>query len=421
MLPQDIIRRKRNSEVLSPDVIQAYIDGVTRGTISDAQIAAFSMAVFLNGLNPQETADLTLAMTRSGTVLRWDNMPGPVIDKHSTGGVGDKVSLMLAPMAAACGLYVPMIVGRGLGHTGGTRDKLDVISGFNTALSIADFQRIVREVGCAIIGQTADFAPADGRIYAVRDVTATVENIQLITASILSKKIAAGLQGLVIDVKTGNGAFMPDRTQAEALGQSLQRTAELAGLRLTPVLTDMNQILGHSAGNAVELREAVDYLSGTYREPRLHAITLQLVADMLILGGKAADRAAGERLAQKSLDDGRAAAVFDRMIAAQGGPSEFIARADELIPVAPVIMDVVAPCDGVLNATDTRGIGMWLVEMGAGRARVEDQIDPVIGITDMVPLGTPCVAGKTRLCRLHLRDSLPDAMLQQFYNLLTIG
>ena len=421
MLPQDIIRQKRDGHVLDATTLQAYVDGVTDNSISDAQIAAFSMAVFLKGLSADETAHLTLAMAHSGTVLSWPNMNGPVIDKHSTGGVGDKVSLMLAPMAAACGLYVPMIVGRGLGHTGGTRDKLDCIPGFRSDLSISDFQKMVCDVGCAIIGQTADFAPADGRIYSVRDVTGTVESIPLITASILSKKIAAGLQGLVIDLKYGNGAFMVDVAQANALGQSLQQTAALAGLKLTPVLTDMNSVLGWSAGNAVEVIEAIAYLRGDKREPRLHAITLQLVAEMLVLGGVVRDRAAGEIMAQTVLDNGRAAEIFNRMIAAQGGPENILATYQKDVPVAPIIMDVFADRDGVLSAMDTRGIGNWLVSMKAGRCHVDDIIDPVIGITDMVPLGTVCVAGQTRLCQLHLREILPDAMLKDFLKLLTIN
>ncbi|HEY1097064.1 MAG TPA: thymidine phosphorylase [Alphaproteobacteria bacterium] len=420
MLPQDIIRLKRDKKTLDKATLQAYVDGVAQNKISDAQIAAFSMAALLNGLNPQEVADLTMAMVHSGKVLHWKGLNGPVIDKHSTGGVGDKVSLMLAPMAAACGLYVPMIVGRGLGHTGGTRDKLDVIPGFNSALSLDQFQKIVADLGCAIIGQTADFAPADGRIYAVRDVTATVENIELITASILSKKIAAGLQGLVIDVKFGNGAFMADKAKAEALGQSLQKTAALAGLRLTPVLTDMNSVLGHSVGHTVELVEAIEYLRGDRRDLRLHDVTKDLLAEMLVLGGKAMDRIQGKRQAQTVLDNGKAAEIFNRMIAAQGGPANLINDYKRIIPVAPKIIDIMVPGNGLLRAMRTREIGLWLVEMGAGRVRVEDQIDPVIGISDMIPIGTQCVAGKTLLCRLHLRRELSVNEIHQFYQLFTI-
>jgi thymidine phosphorylase len=420
MLTQDLIRYKRDGQILSAEMIAEYIAGVTDQMVSDAQISAMAMAMFLKGMTPQETADLTLAMTQSGHVLQWDNLDGPVVDKHSTGGVGDKVSLMLAPMAAACGLYVPMIVGRGLGHTGGTRDKLDVIPGFNTALSLDDFQKTVRDVGCAIIGQTKDFAPADGRIYAVRDVTATVEHIALITASILSKKIAAGLQGLVIDVKYGNGAFMAECEQAVALGESLQKTAALAGLPLTPILTDMNSMLGHSAGNHIELIEAIRYLRGDERNSRLHDITLELTGEMLVLGGKASDRAQGHALAQQALDNGTAAEIFNRMIAAQGGPVNLIDNYTTILPQAPVIMDVMVSQSGALHAMNTRGIGNWLVQMKAGRSRVDDVIDPIIGISDMIALQTKCVAGETRLCRLHLREKLDAAQLATFLALFEI-
>jgi thymidine phosphorylase len=425
MLTQDLIRHKRDGHILTSEMIAQYIAGVTDQSVSDAQIAAMAMAMFLKGMTPQETADLTLAMTQSGHVLQWSDLDGPldgaVVDKHSTGGVGDKVSLMLAPMAAACGLYVPMIVGRGLGHTGGTRDKLDVIAGFNSALSLGDFQKTVRSIGCAIIGQTKDFAPADGRIYAVRDVTATVEHITLITASILSKKIAAGLQGLVIDVKYGNGAFMAEREQAVLLGESLQKTAALAGLKLTPILTDMNSILGHSAGNHIELIEAIEYLRGDRRDPRLHDVTLELTGEMLVLGGKAANRAEGRMMAQAVLDNGKAADIFNRMIAAQGGPAHLVDDYQKILPHAPVTMDVVVSQSGALNAMNTRGIGNWLVQMKAGRSRVEDVIDPIVGISDMISLGTKCVAGETRLCRLHLRKTLAPVQLAEFLALFDIS
>lgn len=404
MLPQEIIRTKRDRRALSPDIIAAYVDGVTSGRITDAQIAAFSMAALLNGLDAIETALLTRAMAHSGTVLNWPDIGGPVIDKHSTGGVGDKVSLMLAPMAAACGLYVPMIAGRGLGHTGGTIDKLDCIPGFRTDLSIADFQNIVRNIGCAIIGQTAEFAPADKRIYAVRDVTGTVESVPLITASILSKKLAAGLQGLVLDVKCGNGAFMQHMDDAKTLADSLQRVGQEAGLRVVPIITDMNQILGHTAGNAVEVFEAIDYLNGTCRAPRLHDITLTLCAEMLVLGGLAATTAEGRAKAQQVLDSGLAAEKFSQMIAAQGGPQDLLQQPEKYLPRAPIVIDVIADRSGMLQEMDTGAIGWLLVNLHAGRARVEDIIDPSVGITDMVPLGTVCNAGQTRICRLHLRD-----------------
>lgn len=418
-LIQEIIRAKRDGNILTDAQVKEFVHGVTHNDASDAQIAAFCMAVFQRGMNPVETALLTREMAQSGTVLKWD-LNGPVIDKHSTGGVGDKVSLMLAPMAASCGLYVPMIAGRGLGHTGGTVDKLDSIPGFRTNLSIDAFQKIVSDVGCAIIGQTAQFAPADKRIYAVRDVTATVESIPLITASILSKKLAAGLQGLVLDVKYGNGAFMQDKDKAQELANSLFATANEAGLKLQPVLTDMNQVLGHAAGNAVEAIEAVEYLTGARRDPRLHEVTLLLVAEMLVLGGKAKDVEEGVRLAQASLDSGRAVEIFARMIAAQGGPADFIENHSRYLKTGAHIFDIFSDRDGTLTEMDTRAIGNLLVELKAGRARAEDAIDPSIGFTETAPLGTTCEKGRTLLARAHLAQ--PDDRIAAHYtNLVRIA
>ena len=262
MLPQEIIRKKRNHQILSDSDIKEFITGVTDGSIMDSQTAAMTMAIFLNGMSPQETTALTLAMRDSGDVLNWSDLDAPVVDKHSSGGVGDKVSLMLAPMLAACGAYVPMISGRGLGHTGGTLDKFDSIPGYQTIPSNDLFRETVKEVGCAIIGQTGNLAPADKKIYAIRDICGTVESIELITASILSKKLAAGLQYLVMDLKCGNGAFMSNLEDARNLAKSIVRVADLAGTKTTALLTDMNQVLGHNVGNALEMQEAVDFLKG---------------------------------------------------------------------------------------------------------------------------------------------------------------
>lgn len=421
-LPQEFIRRKRDGNPLDPEEIQAFIAGVTDNRISDAQIAAFCMASLLKGLSISETAHLTMAMAKSGKTLSWRDLDGPVIDKHSTGGVGDKVSLMLAPMAAACGLYVPMIAGRGLGHTGGTIDKLEAIPGFRTDLSFENFQKNVREIGCAIIGQTSDLAPADKRLYAVRDVTATVESIALITASILSKKLSAGLQGLVMDVKTGNGAFMPTFEKSKALAESLKHVAEAANLPLTPVITDMNQVLGSSAGNAVEIFEAMDYLTGKHRDERLHHVTLTLVAEMLILGHKAMNREEGKKLAQQSLDSGHAAEIFTKMIAAQNGPKDLIDNPAKHLPQAPIIVDVVADKDGYLAGQDTRSIGVLLVNLKAGRARVEETIDMRIGLTDIAPIGTKLEAGKTVLAKFHLIEpNSKQIAVQSYLNCLTVS
>ena len=302
--------------------------------MTEGQAAAFAMAVFFRGMTLDERVALTRAMTRSGASLDWraENLPGPILDKHSTGGVGDNVSLMLAPMLAACGAYVPMISGRGLGHTGGTLDKLDSIPGYASQPDLALFRRVVKEAGCAIIGQTADLAPADRRLYAIRDVTATVESVALITASILSKKLAAGLQALVMDVKTGSGAFMPTLTGARELAESIAAVATDAGLPTISLITDMNEPLASAAGNAVEVRNAVDYLTGARRDPRLDRVTIALGADLLALSGLAPDARAGEAALKRALASGAAAERFERMVAGLGGPTNFVSRAHALLP-----------------------------------------------------------------------------------------
>src|SRR5580698_1691925 len=295
ILPQEIIRAKRDGETLSAGEIGDFVAGFSSGAIGEGQIAAFAMAVFFRGMNIDERVHLTRAMMRSGEVLDWSgaNLPGPVLDKHSTGGIGDNVSLMLAPMLAACGAFVPMISGRGLGHTGGTLDKLDSIPGYVSQPDLALFKRVVRQAGCAIIGQTADLAPADRRLYAIRDVTATVESVALITASILSKKLAAGLQALVMDVKTGSGAFMPTLAASRELAASIATVATDAGLPTVSLITDMDEPLASAAGNAVEIRNAVDYLTGARRDKRLHRVTMALGLELLALSGLAHDADAG--------------------------------------------------------------------------------------------------------------------------------
>lgn len=317
MLAQEIIRIKRDGHALNVSQIQHFVKGLVDGSWSEGQVAAMAMAIFLRGMGRDECVALTHAMMHSGRVMIWRDMPGPVLDKHSSGGVGDKVSLMLAPMIAACGGYVPMISGRGLGHTGGTCDKLESIPGYSTTPSPQLLDQIVRTVGCAIIGQTADLAPADRRFYATRDVTATVESVPLITASILSKKLAAGLQGLVMDVKCGNGAFADSRPMANELASSIVAVANGAGLKTTALITDMNQALGREVGNALEVAEAIRYLTGhssvggrnTGREARLHAITLALGAEMLVLGGLAANTTAARAQLQAVLDSGAGKSV----------------------------------------------------------------------------------------------------------------
>ncbi|KAK3575721.1 hypothetical protein CHS0354_030053 [Potamilus streckersoni] len=328
----EIIRKKRDRQILSASDIQKFVAGIASGGVSEAQAAAFTMSVFLNGMDADEILTLTQSMKESGQVLKWDSMDGPVIDKHSTGGVGDKVSLMLAPIAAACGCYVPMISGRGLGHTGGTLDKMNAIPGYNTNPDIPAFQRIVRQVGCLIIGQTKEMAPADRILYAVRDVTATVESVPLITASILSKKLCAGLDALTMDIKTGNGAFMDSLLRAEELGQSIKTVAEKDGVRTGVLITDMNEVLGRTAGNALEVFEAVSYLKNENPEPRLKAVTDALCVNMLMIAGICRTEAEAEEKVRTALTSGKALEKFAEMVAVNGGPADFCDRPTPTCP-----------------------------------------------------------------------------------------
>ncbi len=389
MLPQEIIRRKRDGGELSAAEIEYFVRGLGDGSISEGQVAAFAMAVFFRGMAMDERVALTQAMAGSGRIIDWSDagLSGPALDKHSTGGVGDKVSLMLAPLVAACGGAVPMISGRGLGHTGGTLDKLDSIPGYRTAPDLQLFREVVAAAGCAIIGQTADLAPADRRLYAVRDVTATVESIPLITASILSKKLAAGLRGLVMDVKFGSGAFMVEAERAGELAHSIATVAANAGLPTTALLTDMNQVLGRTAGNALEVREAIDWLTGRARDPRLDEITLALGAEMLLLGRLAADGEDACRRLVAARDGGAAAERFQRMVAALGGPADLIDRPDKHLPRAPVQRPVLSDRPGVIARMDVRAVGLAVLALGGGRSRVEDAIDYGVGITDIVGIG----------------------------------
>ncbi|WP_319466546.1 thymidine phosphorylase [uncultured Pseudodesulfovibrio sp.] len=402
MLPQEIIRNKRDGHILSEQEICFFVEGMTDGSISEGQVAAFGMAVFFNGMNSDESAALTRAMTRSGDVLSW-NLDGPVLDKHSTGGVGDLVSLVLGPMIAACGGYVPMISGRGLGHTGGTLDKLESIPGYNAFPDNAIFQRTVRDAGVAIIGQTGNLAPADGRFYAVRDVTATVESIPLITASILSKKLAAGLDGLVMDVKTGSGAFMASREQSKALAQSLVSVGNRAGVRTSAVVTSMDEPLASCAGNAIEVREAMRYLTGEHRDSRLHAVVMALCVEMLMQGGLAHDEKAAEGRLSEVLESGKAAERFGRMTALLGGPADFVQRYDEYLPKAPSCQEVLSPKSGYVSAWDTRRLGLAVVGMGGGRTRADQSIDPTVGLTHIARVGQRVEQGDL-LAVLHCAD-----------------
>src|ERR671921_1076965 len=357
LLPQEIIRVKRDGGSLGPEEIETFVAGLTDGRVSEGQAAAFAMAVFFRGLTVDERVALTRAMTRSGAVLFWD-LPGPVVDKHSTGGVGDAVSLALAPAVAACGGFVPMISGRGLGHTGGTLDKLDAIPGYASQPDIETFRRVTREVGCAIIGQTANLAPADKRLYAIRDVTATVESIDLITASILSKKLAAGLHGLVMDVKSGSGAFMDNAADARALAESLVLVANGAGLPTSALLTDMNEPLASAAGDAVEVAYIADYLTGRRREGRFHEVTVELSAEMLVLGKVAATLDEARIKIEDAIASGKAAEIFQRMVAALGGPADFLENHKVHLQAAPVVRAIHAERSGIVQKVATRDVGV---------------------------------------------------------------
>ena len=403
MLPAEIIRAKRDRQTLPREAIDEFIAGLASGAVSEGQAAAFAMAVFLNGMDRGEAVALTLAMRDSGAVLDWSDLPGPVTDKHSTGGVGDNVSLMLAPIVAACGAFVPMISGRGLGHTGGTLDKMDAIPGYRSEPDTALFRDTVRDAGCAIVGASADLAPADKRLYAVRDVTATVESVPLITASILSKKLAAGLQSLVLDVKTGSGAFMAGREDAIGLANSLVGVANGAGLKTSALVTGMDEPLASAAGNAVEVANAVAFLTGSRRDRRLKQVTLALAAEMLLAAGIAASNEDTLARAKNALDSGRAAEIFGRMVAGLGGPVDFVERPSNHLPRASFEHAVPAPRAGYIGAIATRDVGLAVVVLGGGRARPQDIVDPAVGLTGLVPLGVEVREGDP-LAIVHARD-----------------
>ena len=383
----EVIRAKRDGAALGEEDIRRLVAGIVDGSVSDGQAAAFAMAVYFRGMSRVECAWLTRAMTRSGTVLDWPDLGGPILDKHSTGGVGDKVSLILAPVVAAAGGFVPMISGRGLGHTGGTLDKLASIPGYDTAPDVSRFRAAVRAVGCAIVGQTADLAPADRRLYAIRDVTATVESIPLITASILSKKLAAGLGALVIDIKVGSGAFAPSLETATALGESLLAVAGDAGLRTTALLTDMGQALGHDVGNALEVLEAIEFLTGARRDIRLHAVTSALATELLVLGRLARADGEGTAAVDKALASGAAAERFARMVKTLGGPADLVEHPERHLARAPVELAVAPDVAGVITRIDARAVGLLVAALGGGRQATEDPIDPAVGLADVRGIG----------------------------------
>jgi thymidine phosphorylase len=397
-LAQEVIRRKRDGHALSAEEIEWLVAGITDGSVSDAQVGALAMAIVINGMQRDERVALTGAMTRSGEVLEWD-LDRPVLDKHSTGGVGDKVSLLLAPIVAACGGAVPMISGRGLGHTGGTLDKLDAIPGYDTAPGPERFAAAVRAAGCAIIGQTGDLAPADRRLYAIRDATGTVESIPLIVASILSKKLAAGLDALVMDVKVGSGAFLPELEQARELAEAIVEVAVGNGLPTVAVLTDMDRVLGRTAGNAVEVRESIDHLTGAAAgDDRLMEVTIALCERLLALKGLDADPRA-------ALQSGAAAEHFARMVVELGGPADLLERPDAHLPQAAVTIEAHAERDGVVAAVDVRAVGLAIIDLGGGRRREDDAIDHAVGLTEVAEPGERVGPGGRPVALVHARDA----------------
>ena len=405
-LPQEVIRTKREGDVIADSDIQQFVAGITDGNVTDAQVSALAMAIFFQGMSPEEGAALTLAMRDSGDVIDWSNYGfdagAPITDKHSTGGVGDKVSLMLAPIVAACGGLVPMISGRGLGHTGGTLDKLDSIPGYRSQPDTQTIQSVVQSVGCAIVGQTAELAPADKRFYSIRDVTATVESVPLITASILSKKLSAGLDGLVMDIKTGNGAFAASREMASELAESIVKVGQGLGLPVTALITDMSQVLGRTAGNALEVIETLDYLKGDFKEPRLHENVIQLGAELLVSSKLAGNLDEGLGKMQESLDSGRALEYFARMVSALDGPSDFVEKPESYLEQAPIVVPVPAPSSATITEIDTRAVGNAVVELGGGRRLATDKIDFAVGLSEVRGLGEG-VDADTPLAVVHAR------------------
>ncbi len=403
MLPQEIIRLKRDKQPLSSMQIKEFVEGVTSGNIADAQIGAMTMAIFLNGLNTQETLDLTLAMRDSGDILSWQGFDKPIVDKHSSGGVGDKVSLMLAPIMAACDVYIPMIAGRGLGHTGGTVDKLESIPHYNTMADIDLFKKVVKDIGCAIIGQTGQLAPADKKIYAIRDVCSTVESIPLITASILSKKLAAGLEYLVMDLKCGNGAFMNNFEDAKTLAQSIVSVANGAGTKTSAIITDMNEVLGKSIGNAIEVKESLEYLQGKSIDERLDTVTKTLCTQLLVQCQRCNSQIEAEKLVNRVLTGGKALEKFAQMIAALGGPTDFVERADTYLPQATVIKPIYAKESGFVRSMDTRAIGLSIIKMHGGRTLPNQKLDLATGYSNFIQVGDK-IDSKTPLAIVHCQS-----------------
>jgi len=416
---RSIIAKVRRKQTPEDAELVWFSKGLATGDVSDAQAGAFAMAVCLNGLSDAGRIALTCGMRDSGDVLQWD-LDGPVLDKHSTGGVGDPVSLILAPALAACGVFVPMISGRGLGHTGGTLDKLEAIPGVVTKVTTPKLRQILRKTGCAIVGASGTIAPADKRLYAIRDVTGTVESVDLITASILSKKLAAGLQGLVLDVKVGSGAFMKTEAEATALARALVDVANGAGCPTAALITDMDEPLAPALGNAVEVAICMEILSGNrMAAPRLHDLTIALGARLLALHGE--EEGAAEVKLTDAIISGRAMTHFSQMIAMMGGPPDMADDWRTHLPKARVIGDVVAPSAGYIAAIDGEALGLAVVDLGGGRRVETDRINPTVGLTDMIGLGAK-VAQSQPLCTIHAEtEDAAEAAAQSILAAITIG
>ena len=381
-----LLHAKRDGHALSHSQVSQWINGVVNKELTDAQIGAFNMAVCYQGMTHEEQVAMTLAMRDSGSVMRWDGLDGPVLDKHSTGGIGDMVSLILAPILASCGAYLPMISGRGLGHTGGTLDKLESIPGFEVFPSIERLQAMVRKAGAVIVGQTDELAPADRRIYAIRDNTSTIASIPLIVGSILSKKLAEGLEGLVLDIKAGNGAFMRDLEEARTLARQLAEVSAGAGVSCSALLTDMNQPLAWSAGNALEVRESIEFLKGK-RHPRLEAVTMALCSAAMMRTGMASSQDEAMKQLTYALDSGRAAERFAQMVAIQNGPTDLLDAPEKYLERAPVVRTLLADRSGFVQSMNTLEIGLVVMRLGGGRQKVEDTLDHRVGLADLVSVG----------------------------------
>ena len=402
MLFKELILKKRLGKELTKNEINWFISNLTSNHLSEGQIASLAMAICLKGMTFEERVQLTLAMKNSGKTLSWD-LPGPIIDKHSTGGVGDTVSLILAPILAACGAYVPMISGRGLGHTGGTLDKFDSIPGYNTSPNEEVLRRVVSKVGCAIIGQTNELAPADKRLYAIRDVTGTVESIDLITASILSKKLAAGLEGLVIDVKCGNGAFMQDFSEASTLAKSLVTVSNESGCKTTALVTDMNQPLSQSIGNSLEVLAAIDILNGSSKDYRLLEVTNSLGVSILCSSNICKNKKEAQLLISSVLSSGKAAEKFSQMISELGGANDFFEKPKNYLTPSNIQKNICCKQSGYVKKINTKNLGNILILLGGGRQKVEDEIDFSVGMKLLIELGT-YVEKNQPICTLYARD-----------------